>query len=140
MAFFKIQNKKERNSLFAISYFVLLLILYHSYFHNENANRNKTILKDNSFSPDFVTKNETLSTVPFVVNKNFKPNFEKWLNSFHAKNPEYQEYCVNAMKNNVAESQFSQDMWLFNNIFKSYALQNKKGFYVDSGANEWKLN
>ena len=31
-------------------------------------------------------------------------------------------------------------MWLFDNIFKTYALQNKKGFYIDSGANEWRYN
>lgn len=65
-------------------------------------------------------------------------NFEDWVNTFVAKDKRFQDFCVNALKTNVASSQYAQDMWLFNNIFKTYVLQNKKGFYVDSGANDWK--
>lgn len=64
--------------------------------------------------------------------------FEKWLESFSAKDVRFQDFCVNALRTNVGSSQFSQDMWLFNNIFKNYVLQKKKGFYVDSGANDWR--
>jgi hypothetical protein len=65
-------------------------------------------------------------------------NFKRWLNSFVARDKRFQDFCVQALTNNIASSQFSQDMWIFNNLFKSYTLQNKKGFYVDSGANDWK--
>ncbi|KAJ1428417.1 hypothetical protein B484DRAFT_309244, partial [Ochromonadaceae sp. CCMP2298] len=33
-------------------------------------------------------------------------------------------------------SQFGQDMWLFFNVFKYWPMQNRRGYYVDSGAND----
>jgi hypothetical protein len=64
--------------------------------------------------------------------------YENWLNTFQAANPAFQSFCLNALQTGHAASQFSQDMWLFHNIFKKYALANRTGFYVDSGANHWR--
>ena len=64
--------------------------------------------------------------------------YEQWFKTFQAANPAFQTYCLDALQTGHASSQFSQDMWLFHNIFKKYALANRTGFYVDSGANHWR--
>ena len=61
-----------------------------------------------------------------------------WISTFKAANPLFQEFCVQSLLSGQAGSQNGQDMWLFQNIFKTYTLQGRKGFYVDSGANHWK--
>ena len=64
--------------------------------------------------------------------------YSAWITSFKAANPLFQEFCVQSLLSGKAGSQNGQDMWLFQNIFKNYTLQGRKGFYVDSGANHWK--
>ena len=65
-------------------------------------------------------------------------NFDKWLSEFKANDPQYQDFCMDAFRNDKAASQFSQDIWLFNNVFKEFTVAGKKGFYVDSGANDYR--
>jgi hypothetical protein len=59
-----------------------------------------------------------------------------WEQNFQASNPEYQDFCTNALKTLKGTSQYAQDMWLFQNIFKTDPL--KKRMYVDSGTNDYR--
>jgi FkbM family methyltransferase len=63
--------------------------------------------------------------------------YTKWLETYKAPRPRFQQYCKDTLsghKQNGA-AQFGQDMFMFFNLFKYWPMQNKKGFYVDSGAN-----
>eukprot|EP01032_Pedospumella_encystans_P020135 gene20135-22883_t len=64
--------------------------------------------------------------------------YQKWLLTYKAANPQHQNYCMNVLSGvrERATSQFGQDMFMFFNIFKYWPMQGKKGFYVDSGAND----
>ena len=64
--------------------------------------------------------------------------YQKWLLTYKAANPQHQNYCMNVLSGvrERAASQFGQDMFMFFNIFKYWPMQGKKGFYVDSGAND----
>lgn len=62
--------------------------------------------------------------------------FQKWLADYKAPKEKHQEYCHNILKTKSgSSSQFSQDVFIFFNIFKYWPMEKKKGFYIDSGAN-----
>jgi len=65
-------------------------------------------------------------------------NYDRWLASFRATDPDYQEFCEQCLHGKGCGSQFGQDMFLFHNFFKHWPIQGKRGFYVDSGANHYK--
>ena len=50
--------------------------------------------------------------------------------------PEHQQYCINFITNNVTESQFEQDLFLYKNFFYKHSAEGLNGFYIDSGAND----
>jgi hypothetical protein len=79
-----------------------------------------------------------LPTAVPAVSEISDEEFASWLKTFKARVPEEQEYCLNAFSVGTAASQFSQDMWLFHNVFKAFVVSGKKGFYVDSGANHYR--
>jgi hypothetical protein len=63
--------------------------------------------------------------------------YAAWLDSYKAPKPENQEFCHNALKTGQgSSSQFGQDLFLFFNIFKFWPMENRKGFYIDSGTND----
>ena len=75
---------------------------------------------------------------PIAPDEWLRSKFDSWLREFKANDPQFQDFCVDAFRNNKAASQFSQDMWLFNNVFREFTVAGKKGFYVDSGANHYR--
>lgn len=68
-----------------------------------------------------------------------KEKYQHWLSTFTASDPAYQDYCTNVLHGDKTPgrgAQVSQDVFLFHNIFKKWAVRGQKGFYVESGANE----
>eukprot|EP00389_Voromonas_pontica_P004666 GDKH01006943.1.p1 GENE.GDKH01006943.1~~GDKH01006943.1.p1 ORF type:complete len:387 (+),score=16.05 GDKH01006943.1:1-1161(+) len=61
----------------------------------------------------------------------------RWLSTFVAADPEYQQLCLDIMLGKEQISQFGQDLFVFEKLFLPWAVEGKKGFYVDSGANHW---
>jgi Methyltransferase FkbM domain len=78
-----------------------------------------------------------LTAVPAILEISDE-ELASWLKTFKARVPEEQEFCLNAFSAGVVASQFSQDTWLFHNVFKAFVVSGKKGFYVDSGANHYR--
>ena len=63
--------------------------------------------------------------------------FMSWLKSFRTKDPIHQELCEKILNLDLSStSQFGQDLFLFQNIFRYWPMSGKRGFYVDSGAND----
>jgi hypothetical protein len=65
--------------------------------------------------------------------------YQQWLSTFKAADPAYQDYCLKVLdgaKTPGLGGQYSQDVFLFHNIFKAWAPRGRKGFYVESGAND----
>jgi len=73
---------------------------------------------------------------------------DKWLNfvqTFQAHNAKYEGWCKSKLLETISStpstsdaglgSQFQQDLYLIRNIFPSLVTGNRKGFYIDSGAN-----
>lgn len=113
---------------------------------------------------ELVRGSETLksSTVPEVaVTQESKPSppteveLETFIEHFVAANPKYTDDCkaylrspanFNADRTSYINwkwffSQYNQDWFLFVNFFYKMALQNQKGFYVESGANAaWRVS
>lgn len=74
--------------------------------------------------------------------KDLEAQYGEWLAGFQAADPAYQQKCTKFLQAGVwpanrdrIGSQYSQDAFLFFNIFKYWPMQGRKGFYVDSGAN-----
>lgn len=67
-------------------------------------------------------------------------DYQEWLSTFQAADPQYQAYCMQVLESSVRfpdkGAQLSQDIFLFKNFFKYWPMQNKTGFYVESGAND----
>jgi len=61
----------------------------------------------------------------------------RFIASFRAHDPAYQERCVSAMKSGNFSSQHGQDLVIFRNIFIKFAMAGRRGFYIESGANDW---
>lgn len=66
--------------------------------------------------------------------------YQKWVQSFRAANPAFQPYCMEVLINSTRfpdkGGQHNQDIFLFQNLFRSFAVQGRKGFYLESGAND----
>ena len=63
--------------------------------------------------------------------------FLQWAASFQAPNPKHQAYCHAILtQRNGSASQYDQDLFVFFNLFSHWPLHDKKGVYVDSGAND----
>lgn len=66
--------------------------------------------------------------------------YESWLSDFKAADPAYQDYClavlVNSTKFEEQGGQAGQDIFLFQNLFKYWPQEGRKGFYVEAGAND----
>jgi FkbM family methyltransferase len=75
--------------------------------------------------------------VTAVDNAELEAQYSKWLESYKAPQPKFQHYCKNSLsgKRERGAAQFGQDLFMFFNLFKYWPMQNRKGFYVDSGAN-----
>ena len=74
---------------------------------------------------------------PDEIDRSNEVKYAEWLKTYKAPLSSHQGYCtdiLNGRRN--SEGQFQQDLFLFNNIFKYWPMQGKKGFYVDSGAND----
>lgn len=69
---------------------------------------------------------------------NFNYEFKSWVdNDFYSSDPTWQRRCSNILKTELTSpSQFGQDIFTFLNLFKMYAMTGKRGFYVESGAND----
>ena len=66
--------------------------------------------------------------------------FQSWLPTFKAADPTMQKYCMDILTTlSGSSSQFAQDVFIYWNIFKYWPMNGRKGFYVDSGANEAKF-
>jgi len=69
------------------------------------------------------------------------PDFESFVQSFAAHDPLYQSWCVGALMNGTpfrgGGAQCSQDVYMFRNLFFEQARRGRRGFYVESGTNEW---
>jgi hypothetical protein len=65
--------------------------------------------------------------------------YARWLQGYRAPNPKHQKYCSEILREGTgSSSQYSQDLFIFFNIFKYWPMLNMTGFYVDSGANDAK--
>ena len=65
--------------------------------------------------------------------------FASWLPTFKAADPQHQDECKRillAEGERPGNSQWGQDAFLFFNLFKYWPMAGKRGFYVDSGAND----
>jgi hypothetical protein len=65
--------------------------------------------------------------------------YRKWLDTFAAADPAFQDYCAKAIRGIRVPgvgSQFSQDIFLFDNIFKYWPMRQRRGYYVESGSND----
>lgn len=66
--------------------------------------------------------------------------YHKWLASFQAADPAFQDYCLEVLVNSTRfpdkGGQHNQDIFLFQNLFRWWPMQGRKGFYVESGAND----
>ena len=65
--------------------------------------------------------------------------FLAWLPTFKSADPQYQDVCTRillAEGERPGNSQWGQDAFIFFNIFKYWPMSGKRGFYVDSGAND----
>lgn len=66
--------------------------------------------------------------------------YAAWLTSFHAADAAYQDYCMQVLVNSThfveKGGQISQDIFLFQNLYKYWPMQGRKGFYVEAGAND----
>lgn len=79
--------------------------------------------------------------------KEDEQDYERWLRTFQSHDPEYQQICKKVLTQTsggwpgpgfVPEkgAQFEQDKIVFHNLFRKWAISGRKGFYVDSGAND----
>jgi FkbM family methyltransferase len=78
-------------------------------------------------------------------------DMESFLSTFQAANPNYTDRCIAYLRSPPEYnrprtskinwkwhfSQYNQDWFMFVNFFHQYATTGKKGFYVDSGTNDW---
>ena len=66
--------------------------------------------------------------------------YTKWLATYESPDKANTEYCKSILRSGHSDdqkgSQFEQDMFIFNNLFKYWPMRGKKGIYVDSGAND----
>lgn len=66
--------------------------------------------------------------------------YQHWLSTFKASDPAFQDYCMQVLQNStrfeLQGAQHSQDVFLFHNLYKFFPMQGRKGFYVESGAND----
>jgi hypothetical protein len=64
--------------------------------------------------------------------------YAEWLKNYKSPKPRHQHYCSTLLQGirEKGAAQFGQDMFMFFNFFKYWPMQGKKGFYVDSGAND----
>jgi len=66
--------------------------------------------------------------------------YQRWLASFQAADPAFQNYCLEVLVNSTRfpdkGGQHNQDIFLFQNLFRYWPMQGRKGFYVESGAND----
>lgn len=66
--------------------------------------------------------------------------YKQWLSTFTAADAAYQAYCEEVLHNSTRFSdkgaQFSQDVFLFHNLYWDWPMRGRKGFYVESGAND----
>jgi hypothetical protein len=61
--------------------------------------------------------------------------YARWLADYTAPSPEHQDYCHNVLSTGRNSSSMgASDLILFFNLFKYWPLQNRTGYYVDSGA------
>jgi hypothetical protein len=75
--------------------------------------------------------------VPNVVLE--EQQYQQWLSSFQAADPAFQDYCLRVLQNSERQdkgAEYNQDIFLFHNFFKFWPANGKKGFYVESGAND----
>jgi hypothetical protein len=66
--------------------------------------------------------------------------YQQWLSTFKASDPAFQDYCMQVLLNStrfeLQGAQHSQDVFLFRNLYKFWPMQGRKGFYIESGAND----
>jgi hypothetical protein len=69
-----------------------------------------------------------------------RQRYADWLATFRAADPSYQEYCLSVIRDSRRYqdrgAQYSQDIFLFHNLYRDWPLQGRTGFYVESGAND----
>ena len=76
-------------------------------------------------------------TSPDEIDRINEEKYTAWLKTYKAPRSSHQNYCTDILHGRrKSEAQFQQDLFLFNNIFKYWPMEGKKGFYVDSGAND----
>ena len=62
-----------------------------------------------------------------------------FLESFRAADLRFQEWCVNAMSGeDKGASQYTQDIFVWRNLFLDNTISGRRGIYVDSGANDYR--
>ena len=64
---------------------------------------------------------------------------EVFLANFTAADPAYHDWCLDSMKGSKpAASQDTQDVFVWRNLFLDRTIRGERGFYVDSGANDYR--
>ena len=118
---------RQKYNLLVHSVYIGAFLIYFQYVY----------MRDNVRRP-IMQVNESISLLIYPEPLDINDIFKIWLSEFKARDPQFQDFCTDAFQNGQGASQFSQDMWLFNNVFKEYAVTGKRGFYVDSGANDYR--
>jgi hypothetical protein len=66
--------------------------------------------------------------------------YTAWLATFKAADAAYQDYCMQVLVNSTRfkdkGGQANQDIFLFQNLYRYWPMQGRRGFYAESGAND----
>jgi hypothetical protein len=66
--------------------------------------------------------------------------YQEWLSHFQAADSSLQDYCLSVLINSTRfgdkGGEVNQDIFMFRNVFKYWPMQGRKGFFVESGAND----
>lgn len=97
----------------------------------------------NSVAAGSEASNEHIKTLSFhssTDQQQQEKNYAAWLTTFKAADAAYQDYCTQVLTNSTRfkdkGGQANQDIFLFQNLFKYWPMQGRKGFYVEAGAND----
>ncbi len=83
------------------------------------------------------TSQATASIQPTTAYNELELAYQHWLPTFRASDPAYQDQCMRLLKEGSQMASYhEQDSFVFHNMFKYWPMQGRRGFYVDSGAND----
>lgn len=76
---------------------------------------------------------------PQQFHEDRQQEYDSWRSVFVAADPAWQQFCDTILSGGRISgqgAQYSQDFFVFLNLFRKLAMDGRKGFYVESGAND----